>query len=79
MKNKIKEGDLVEYQYPPEHLFRTFGLVERTEKDKVMVQWLWTENLEGEIEEGENQLRQNYLISYNLNEEGFAWQLRLVA
>jgi hypothetical protein len=78
MKNKIKEGDLVEYLYRTEHLFRTFGLVERTEKDKVMVQWLWTENLEGEIEEGENQPRQNYLISYSLNEEGLAWQLRLV-
>jgi len=79
MKNKIKEGDLVEYQYLTTHSFRTFGLVERTEKDKVMVQWLWTENLEGEIEDQENQPRQNNLISYNLNEEGLAWQLRLVA
>ena len=79
MKNKIKEGDLVEYQYLTTHSFRTFGLVERAEKDKVMVQWLWTENLEGEIEDQENQPRQNNLISYNLNEEGLAWQLRLVA
>ena len=79
MKNKIKEGDIVEYKYLSEYRFRTFGLVERLEKDKVMVQWLWTENLEGEIEDQENQPRQNYPISYNLNEQGLAWQLRLVA
>lgn len=79
MKNKIKEGDIVEYKYISEHPFRTFGLVERLEKDKVMVQWLWTENLEGEMEEPGHQPRQNYLISYNINEEGVAWQLRLVA
>ena len=77
--NKIKEGDMVEYKYFSEHPFRTFGLVERLEKDKVMVQWLWTENLEGEMEEAEHQPRQNYLVSYNMNEEGVAWQLRLVA
>ena len=79
MKNKIKEGDIVEYKYFSEHPFRTFGLVERLEKDKVMVQWLWTENLEGEMEEAEHQPRQNYLVSYNMNEEGVAWQLRVVA
>lgn len=79
MKNKIKEGDIVEYKYFSEHPFRTFGLVERLEKDKVMVQWLWTENLEGKMEELEHQPRQNYLVSYNMNEEGVAWQLRLVA
>ena len=78
--NRIKEGDIVEYKYFSEHPFRTFGLVEKTEKDKVMVQWLWTENLEGEMVEGEeHQPRQNYLISYNTDEEGVAWQLRLVA
>ena len=77
--NKIKEGDIVEYKYFSEHPFRTFGLVEKTEKDKVMVQWLWTENLEGEMAEAEHQPRQNDLVSYSLNEEGVAWQLRLVA
>lgn len=69
---------MVEYKYFSEHPFRTFGLVERLEKDKVMVQWLWTENLEGEMEEAEHQPRQNYLVSYNMNEEGVAWQLRVV-
>jgi len=76
--NKIKEGDIVEYKYFSEHPFRTFGLVERLEKDKVMVQWLWTENLEGEIEDQENQPRQNNVISYAKDKEGLALQLILV-
>ena len=77
--NKIKEGDIVEYKYFSEHPFRTFGLVEKTEKDKVMVQWLWTENLEGEMAEGEHQPRQNHLVSYNTDEEGNTLSLRVVA
>ena len=77
--NKIKEGDIVEYKYFSEHPFRTFGLVEKTEKDKVMVQWLWTENLEGEIEEEEHQPRQNHLVSYDTDEEGNTLSLRVVA
>jgi len=78
MKNKIKEGDMVEYKYLTEHLFRTFGLVERVEKDQVWVQWLWTENPQGEIEEPENQPRQNRVFSYAKDKEGGALQLILV-
>ena len=78
MKNKIKEGDMVEYKYLTEHSFRTFGLVERVEKDQVWVQWLWTENHQGEMAEPGHQPRQNYLISYAKDKEGLALQLILV-
>jgi hypothetical protein len=78
MINKIKEGDMVEYKYFTGHLFRTFGLVERVEKDKVWVQWLWTESPQGEMAEPKNQPRQNNVISYAKDKEGGALQLILV-
>ena len=78
MKNKIKEGDMVEYKYLTEHSFRTFGLVEKADKDQVWVQWLWTENSQGEMAEPEHQPRQNNVISYVKDKEGLAFQLILV-
>ena len=65
MKNKIKEGDMVEYKYFPDIPYRTFGLVERLNKDQVWVQWLWTESPQGEMVGPEHQPRQNYLMCSN--------------
>ena len=66
---------MVEYKYLTEHLFRTFGLVEKADKDQVWVQWLWTENSQGEMAEPEHQPRQNNVISYAKDKEGGAFQL----
>ena len=75
MKNKIKEGDMVEYKYISKQPYRTFGLVERVEKNKIHVQWLWTENLEGELSEQVGQPIQNCPTVYDT---GVAWRIRRV-
>ena len=79
MKNKIKEGDIVEYKYPRGLRHRTFGLVEKTKKDKILVQWVWAEDLEGKKLDPELQPRQNCLSSYNKDKEGGSYRLILIS
>lgn len=79
MKNKIKEGDIVEYKYPRGLRYRTFGLVEKTKKDKILVQWLWRENLEGKKIDPKYQPSQNCLSSYNKDKEGGSPRLILIS
>ena len=66
---------MVEYKYISKQPYRTFGLVERVEKNKIHVQWLWTENLEGELSEQVGQPIQNCPTVYDT---GVAWRIRRV-
>jgi hypothetical protein len=79
MKNKIKEGDMVEYNYPKGTEYRTFGLVEEVDKNHIWVQWLWTESTQGKMEDPEHKYRQNYLHSYNKDKDDNCTRLILIS
>lgn len=79
--NEIKEGDMVEYKHPAKSPFRTFGLVEKTTKLSVMVQWLWTEykGKKGRMAPKEKQPKQDKLYSYPKSPIPKRNKLRVVA
>ena len=69
---------MVEYNYDKGTQYKTFGLVEKIDKNHIWVQWLWNENLQGKPDP-ESRPRQNYLIHYNKDEDGGCTRLILIS
>ena len=78
MKNNFKVGDLVEYKYARGFNYRTFGLIEGVREDRIAVQWLWTENLKGELPKS-MQPRENSPAQHFKNKHGLFYELTLVS